>query len=113
MRRCISPGGQGPRRLLLIGMGKCHRSQGFISRAATLAARNAQRLGVGEWCVLQAKISPEEIEAITSGLIAGAWEYADLKSPLPEAERKKPLEKAYSSPATQTTAAAVSRMARQ
>jgi len=40
------------------------------------------------------QISPEETEAITVGLIAGAWEYADLKSPVPEPERKKPLEKA-------------------
>jgi leucyl aminopeptidase len=40
------------------------------------------------------QISPEETESITVGLMAGAWEYADLKSQLPEAERKKPLEQA-------------------
>jgi leucyl aminopeptidase len=40
------------------------------------------------------QITPEETESITIGLIAGAWEYADLKSPVPEPERKRPLEKA-------------------
>ena len=40
------------------------------------------------------QITAEETEAITIGLIAGCWEYADLKSPPPESERKKSLEKA-------------------
>jgi leucyl aminopeptidase len=85
---------KGPRRLLLIGMGAVSDRRASFRRAATLAARNAQRLGVGEMAWYSGQISPEETEAITVGLIAGAWEYVDLKSPLPEAERKKPLEKA-------------------
>ena len=40
------------------------------------------------------QITPEETESITLGLIAGAWEYTELKTPAPEAERKKPLERA-------------------
>jgi leucyl aminopeptidase len=40
------------------------------------------------------QITPEETEAITVGLIAGCWEYPDLKSAPPESERKKSLEKA-------------------
>ena len=85
---------KGPRRLLLVGMGAVSDRRASLRRAATLAARNAHRLGVGEVAWYSGQITPEETEAITIGLIAGAWEYADLKSPLPEAERKKPLEKA-------------------
>jgi len=85
---------KGPRRLLLIGMGLVTDRRAAFKRAATLAARTAQRLGVGEMAWYSGQITPEETESITIGLIAGAWEYADLKSQLPEAERKKPLEQA-------------------
>jgi leucyl aminopeptidase len=85
---------KGPRRLLLIGMGPVSDRRASFKRAATLAARHAHRLGVGEMVWYSGQIAPEETEAITIGLTAGAWEYADLKSPVPEAERKKPLEKA-------------------
>ncbi len=85
---------KGPRRLLLVGMGPVTDRRAAFKRAATLAARNAHRLGVGEMVWYSGQITPEETEAITVGLMAGAWEYADLKSQLPEAERKKPLEQA-------------------
>ncbi len=85
---------KGPRRLFLIGMGNVTDRKASFRRAATLGARNAQRLGVGEMVWYSGQISPDETEAITSGLIAGSWEYADLKSPVPDSERKKPLEKA-------------------
>jgi leucyl aminopeptidase len=85
---------KGPRRVLLLGMGAVTDRRASLRRAATLAARNAHRLGVGEMVWYSDQLSPEEIEAVTVGLIAGSWEYADLKTPAPEAERKKPLEKA-------------------
>jgi leucyl aminopeptidase len=85
---------KGPRRLLMIGMGAVTDRRAAFKRAATLAARNAHRLGVGEMAWYSGQISPEETEAITVGLMAGAWEYTDLKSQPPEAERKKPLEQA-------------------
>ncbi|HZE09799.1 MAG TPA: M17 family peptidase N-terminal domain-containing protein, partial [Gemmatimonadaceae bacterium] len=84
---------KGPRRLLLIGMGNVSDRKSAFRRAATLAARNAQRLGVGEMVWYAGQITPEETESITAGLIAGAWEYSDLKSAVPEPERRKPLEK--------------------
>jgi leucyl aminopeptidase len=85
---------KGPRRLLLIGMGNVTDRRAAFKRAAALAARNAQRLGVGEMVWYSADITSEEIEAITIGLVAGSWEYTELKAPLPEPERKKPLERA-------------------
>jgi leucyl aminopeptidase len=84
---------KGPRRLLLIGMGNVSDRKSAFRRAATLAARNAHRLGVGEMVWYAGQITPEETESITAGLIAGAWEYSDLKSAVPEPERRKPLEK--------------------
>ena len=85
---------KGPRRLLLIGMGPITDRRPAFKRAATLAARNAHRLGVGEMAWYSGQITPEETEAITVGLMAGAWEYTDLKAQPPEAERKKPLTQA-------------------
>jgi len=85
---------KGPRRLILLGMGVVTDRRTAFKRAATLAARNANRLGVGEMVWYAGQITPEETESITIGLIAGSWEYADLKSPAPEAERRKPLERA-------------------
>jgi len=85
---------KGPRRILLVGMGAVADRRASLKRAATLAARNAHRLGVGEMVWYSGEISPEEVEVITIGLIAGSWEYIDLKSPVPEADKKKPLEKA-------------------
>ncbi len=85
---------KGPRRLLLIGMGAVTDRRPAFKRAATLAARNAHRLGVGEMAWYSGQITPEETEAITVGLMAGAWEYTDLKAQPPEAERKKPLTQA-------------------
>ena len=85
---------KGPRRVLLVGMGAVTDRKAALRRAATLGGRNAHRLGVGEAAWYSEQITPDEIEAVTVGLIGGSWEYADLKSPAPEAERKKPLEKA-------------------
>jgi leucyl aminopeptidase len=85
---------KGPRRLLLVGMGAVTDRRASFKRAATLAARHAQRMGVGEMVWYSGQITPEETESITAGLIAGAWEYADLKSPVPEGEKKKSLETA-------------------
>ncbi|HEY4733705.1 MAG: leucyl aminopeptidase [Gemmatimonadaceae bacterium] len=85
---------KGPRRLMLLGMGSMSDRRASLRRAATLAARTAHRLGVGEMVWYSGQITPEETEAITIGLIAGSWEYADLKTPPPESERRKPLEKA-------------------
>jgi leucyl aminopeptidase len=85
---------KGPRRILLIGLGTVADRRAALRRAATLAARNANRLGVGEMVWYSNQITPEETESITLGLITGAWEYTELKTPAPEAERKKPLERA-------------------
>ena len=85
---------KGPRRLLLVGMGAVTDKLASLKRAASLAARQAHKLGVGELVFYAGQINADETEAVTAGLIAGAWEYNELKSAMPESEARKPLEKA-------------------
>jgi leucyl aminopeptidase len=85
---------KGPRRLLLIGMGAVTNRPASLKRAATLAARQAQKLGVGDVVFYAGQINAEETEAVATGLIAGAWEYNELKSAPAEGEQRKPLERA-------------------
>jgi len=82
------------RRILLVGMGKTTDRAGGLRRAAALAARQATRLGSGDIAFLAAALGEREVEAITVGLLAGGWEYRDLKTPPPEEERRAPLTRA-------------------
>ncbi|HEX6051761.1 MAG TPA: leucyl aminopeptidase, partial [Gemmatimonadaceae bacterium] len=63
-------------------------------RGASLLGRQAQRTGAGSLAVVAPGAHAALIEAVAVGIAMGAWEYQDLKSPPPEAERKKPLTKA-------------------
>jgi len=83
----------GPRRVLLVGMGKVVDRPGSFRRAAALAARQARKLGSGELGFHGVDLGERETEAVAAGLLAGAWEYTDLKTPPPEAERRAPLER--------------------
>jgi leucyl aminopeptidase len=83
-----------PGRILLVGMGKTTDRAGGLRRAAALAARQATRLGSGEIAFFAAAPGEREVEAITVGLLAGGWEYRDLKTPPPEEERRAPLTRA-------------------
>jgi len=85
---------KGPRRLLLVGMGAVTNRPASLKRAATLAARQALKLCVGEVVFYAGQINAEETEAVASGLIAGAWEYNELKSAPADGEQHKPLERA-------------------
>ena len=84
----------GPRRILLVGMGKTTDRAGALRRAAALSARQAGKLGSGELAFHSGVLSEKEVEAVTVGLVAGSWEYDDLKTPLPENERRSPLVRA-------------------
>src|SRR5687767_11214654 len=81
----------GPRRIILIGMGKPADRAGGLRRAAAVAARQAGKLGSGDLGLHGGVLGEREVEAVTAGLLAGAWEYKDLKSPPPEEERRAPL----------------------
>ncbi len=84
----------GPGRIILVGMGKTTDRPGALRRAAALAARQARKLGSGEMAFHSGVLGEKEIEAVAAGLIAGGWEYKDLKTPPPEDERRAPLARA-------------------
>jgi leucyl aminopeptidase len=81
----------GPRRIMLIGMGKPTDRAGALRRAAAVAARQACKLGSGDLAFHGGILGEREVEAVTTGLLVGSWEYKDLKSALPEEERRAPL----------------------
>lgn len=84
----------GPRRVILVGMGKTTDRAGALRRAAAIAARQARKLGSGEMAFHAGALAERDVEAIVAGLIAGGWEYRDLKTPPPEDERRAPLTRA-------------------
>jgi len=84
----------GPRRVIAVGMGKMTERPGAFRRAAAIAARQAMKLGSAELGWFHGELDERETEAVTVGLIAGAWQYRDLKSPESDDERRQPLEKA-------------------
>ena len=85
---------KGPARILLVGMGTPTDRNGALKRAAAIAARKAHQLGVGALAWHAPQDDADAVESAAIGLAAGAWEYTDLKTPPPVAERRKPLTEA-------------------
>jgi leucyl aminopeptidase len=90
----LSGAATGVERVLLVGMGKVTERPAAIRRAAAIAARRAVSMGTGHVDFYAGAVTEEEAEAATVGLIAGGWEYKDLKSAPPEEERRRPLQSA-------------------
>ena len=84
----------GPERVMLVGLGDTSDHAGAARRAAAVAARQARRIGVRALAWWNDRIDADVLEAAAVGLTLGAWEYADLKTPPPEADRKAPLDAA-------------------
>ncbi|MBI3789530.1 MAG: leucyl aminopeptidase [Gemmatimonadetes bacterium] len=90
----LTGGERGARRVLLVGIGTPAQKVMAYRRAGALAARRAKGLGAAALAFHAPGITVgNELEAMVAGLMAGPWEYADLKTPVPEAERRAPLEK--------------------
>jgi leucyl aminopeptidase len=81
-------------RLLLVGVGTPIEPAAAYRRGASLLGRQAQRTGAGALAVVAPGADAALVEAIAIGIAMGAWDYQDLKSPPPEADRKKSLTKA-------------------
>jgi leucyl aminopeptidase len=91
----VTPAGtDGPRRVLLVGIGPVTDRPGSLRRAAALAAREASRLGTDSLAVFAADAGERDVEGIAAGLYAGSWEYVEVKTPAPEKERRDKLESA-------------------
>jgi leucyl aminopeptidase len=84
----------GARRVLLVGMGAVTDRPGALRRAAAIAARQALKMGGGDLAFYGGASETREIEAIAMGLIAGSWQYRDLKSPPSADETRTPLDQA-------------------
>ena len=87
----LAGGQQGPKRVLLVGLGKEKNRAAALRRAASLAGRRAHAMGVGSLAWYAGPSSESEVEQAAIGLQLGAWEYTDLKSLPPEDERRAPL----------------------
>ncbi len=89
----LTGGAQGSRRVLLVGTGTPTQKVMAYRRAGALAARRAKALGVPALAFHAPGVNTGyELEAAVAGLMAGPWEYAALKSPVPEADRRAALE---------------------
>ncbi len=79
------------RRLLLVGIGTPKDVGLALRRAATLAARQAQRMGVGSMTVWGGRLDARGVEGVGVGVQLGSWEYNDLRTPPPDESRRAPL----------------------
>ncbi|MFN2398683.1 MAG: leucyl aminopeptidase [Gemmatimonadaceae bacterium] len=88
----LTGGTNGPQRILLVGLGDSTDHAGSTRRAASVAARQARKLGVRAlaWWNEQG----DSVEAAAVGLQLGCWEYTEVKTPPPEGDRRTPLEEA-------------------
>ena len=84
----------GVERVLLVGRGSADLSRAVVRRAASIAARQASKLGVASMHVLMEGADAMAVEAMAIGVAAGTWEYRDLQAAPPEAERRAKLDNA-------------------
>ena len=84
-------GSQGTR-VLLIGIGVAADKGAALRRAASIAARQAGKLGASVIAFYGGDTGAHEIESIVVGATAGSWTYRELKSPPPENEKRPELE---------------------
>jgi leucyl aminopeptidase len=93
----LAGGAQGIQRVLVVGLGAAPDGGAAMTdrvlqvrRAATLAGRQAAKMGVGS-VAFHGAGSDALAEAITIGLCHGAWDFREMKSPVPEADQRAPL----------------------
>lgn len=81
----------GTERLLLVGLGKPVSLPLALRRAGALAARQAQKLGVGRMTAWTPRADAAGVEAMGIGLHLGSWEYNELRTPPSPDDRRAPL----------------------
>ncbi|MGE5731430.1 MAG: leucyl aminopeptidase [Gemmatimonas sp.] len=103
---------RGVQRVLLVGMGLATDRPGALRRAAAISARQASRMGVGRLAFYAGAMNTTEIEAAGLGLMAGAWDFKEMKTAPPPDEQRAPLEEATILAADVTARADGARVAR-
>jgi len=83
--------GRGPARVLLVGLGESDDTYAAVTRAATLAGRKGNTLGVRKMGFWAPQLSGDTVEAAAFGLSRGAWDFTDYKTSPPAKDRPKPL----------------------
>jgi leucyl aminopeptidase len=90
----LAGGERGIQRVLFVGMGPATDRVGALRRAGAIAGRQATRLGVGRLAFFAGPLTAGEVEAVGLGLIAGAWDFKEMKTAPPADEQRAPLEQA-------------------
>ena len=90
----LAGGEKGIQRVLFVGMGPAADRVASLRRAGAIAGRQANRLGVGRLAFFAGAMNAAEVEAAGLGLIAGAWDFKEMKTAPPADEQRTPLEAA-------------------
>jgi leucyl aminopeptidase len=90
----LAGGAAGVQRVLLVGMGPATDRRLALRRAGAIAARAANRMGVGTLSFYAGTLTADEVEAAGLGLIAGAWDFKELKTPPSPDDERAPLQQA-------------------
>ena len=88
----LAGGERGIQRVLLVGLGTVTDRAGALRRASAIAARQANRLGVGRLAFYGGALNAAEFEAAGVGLGIGAWEFKETKTAPPADEQRAPLD---------------------
>jgi leucyl aminopeptidase len=87
----LAGGARGIQRMLFVGMGPATDRVTALRRAGAIAGRQGNKLGVGRLTFYGGVLSADEVEAVGVGLIAGSWDFKELKTPPPADEVREPL----------------------
>ena len=82
--------GRGPQRVMLVGLGAAPDA-GAVARAAALAGRRGNAMGVEHITFWADDLVGTLIENAAIGLSLGGWEYSELRTQPPVSERPRPL----------------------
>ena len=80
----------GPQRVLLVGLGATP-DDAAVLRAATLAGRKGNAMGVGRMSFWADGLAGSKVENAAVGLSLGAWDFSEYRTQPPVRERPKPL----------------------
>ena len=85
----------GAERVMLVGLGPAPDANA-VTRAATLAGRKANTMGVQRMAFWAEGLSGPTLENATIGVALGAWDYSALRTQPPAKDRPQPLVSAVS-----------------
>ena len=86
--------GRGPARVLLVGLGETDDAYAAITRAASLAGRKGNAMGVRRMAFWAPQLAGDSVEAAAFGLSRGSWDFTDYKTQPAAKDRPKPLAEA-------------------